>query len=86
MPANATSRPPISTGHCATHQTIVTALFAPSALPIQVDSCGPSTMELGPAFSFLPEGAMVHDPNAYLHAMTEPGLGATVQLNGPLVN
>ena len=42
--------------------------------------------ELGPAYHFLPEGALVHDPNAYLHATTEPALGATVQLSGPAVN
>ena len=42
--------------------------------------------ELGPAYHFLPEGALSHDPNGYLHATTEPALGATVQLGGPLVH
>src|SRR4051794_14774198 len=42
--------------------------------------------ELGPAYEFLPEGALSHDPNAYLKATTEPALGATVQLSGPLVS
>jgi hypothetical protein len=42
--------------------------------------------ELGPAYQFLPEGALYHDPNAYLHATTEPSLGAKVQLEGPLVH
>jgi hypothetical protein len=42
--------------------------------------------ELGPAYEFLPEGALYHDPNAYLKATTEPALGATVQLSGPLVS
>jgi hypothetical protein len=42
--------------------------------------------ELGPAYQFLPEGALMHDPNAYLHATTEPGLAATVQLGGPPVH
>ena len=41
--------------------------------------------ELGPAYRYLPEGALTHDPNAYLHATTEPGLAA-VQLGGPLVH
>ncbi|HYF38981.1 MAG TPA: radical SAM protein [Gemmatimonadales bacterium] len=41
--------------------------------------------ELGPLYQFLPEGALYHDPNAYLHATTEPGLGAKVQL-GQVVN
>ena len=31
--------------------------------------------ELGPAYDYLPEGALMHDPNAYLHATTEPGWG-----------
>jgi hypothetical protein len=39
--------------------------------------------ELGPAYDYLPEGALTHDPNAYLHATTEPGLA---QLGGPLVH
>ncbi len=39
--------------------------------------------ELGPAYDFLPEGALTHDPNAYLHSTTEPGLA---QLGGPLVH
>jgi hypothetical protein len=39
--------------------------------------------ELGPAYNYLPEGALEHDPNAYLHATTEPGLA---QLSGPLVH
>jgi hypothetical protein len=39
--------------------------------------------ELGPAYHFLPEGALTHDPNAYLHSTTEPGLA---QLGGPLVH
>ncbi|HEX2250875.1 MAG TPA: radical SAM protein, partial [Gemmatimonadales bacterium] len=42
--------------------------------------------ELGPAYQFLPEGALVHDPNAYLHATTEPALGATVQLGRPIAH
>ena len=42
--------------------------------------------ELGPAYDHLPPGALEHDPNAYLHATTEPGLGATVQLSRPLVH
>jgi radical SAM family protein len=42
--------------------------------------------ELGPAYDFLPEGALAHDPNAYLHATTEPGLAATVQLSGPVAH
>jgi hypothetical protein len=42
--------------------------------------------ELGGAYRFLPEGALSHDPNAYLHATTEPALGATVQLGGRLVH
>jgi len=42
--------------------------------------------ELGPAYQFLPDGALAHDPNAYLHATTEPGLGARVQLGGSMVN
>src|SRR3954466_3354113 len=42
--------------------------------------------ERGPAYEFLPEGALSHDPNAYLKATTEPALGATVQLSGPLVS
>jgi hypothetical protein len=41
--------------------------------------------ELGPLYQFLPEGAVYHDPNAYLHATTEPALGAQVQL-GPVVH
>jgi hypothetical protein len=41
--------------------------------------------ELGPAYQFLPDGALSHDPNAYLKATTEPALGATVQLSRPLV-
>jgi hypothetical protein len=36
--------------------------------------------ELGPAYQFLPEGALMHDPNAYLHSTTEPAMAATVQL------
>jgi hypothetical protein len=36
--------------------------------------------ELGPAYDYLPDGALTHDPNAYLHATTEPALGAQVQL------
>jgi hypothetical protein len=36
--------------------------------------------ELGPAYQFLPDGALYHDPNAYLHATTEPALNAQVQL------
>jgi hypothetical protein len=39
--------------------------------------------ELGPAYNYLPEGALEHDPNAYLHATTEPGLA---QLTRPLVH
>ncbi|MDP9227088.1 MAG: radical SAM protein, partial [Actinomycetota bacterium] len=39
--------------------------------------------ELGPAYNYLPEGALEHDPNAYLHATTEPGLA---QLSRPLVH
>ena len=35
-----------------------------------------SGRELGPAYDYLPEGALTHDPNAYLHATTEPGLAA----------
>ena len=42
--------------------------------------------ELGSLYRYLPEGALEHDPNAYLHATTEPALGATVQLGGPLVH
>jgi hypothetical protein len=42
--------------------------------------------ELGPLYGFLPEGALYHDPNAYLHATTEPALNAPVQLGGPLLN
>jgi hypothetical protein len=42
--------------------------------------------ELGPAYDYLPQGALEHDPNAYLHATTEPGLAATVQLSRPLVH
>jgi hypothetical protein len=42
--------------------------------------------ELGPAYEYLPEGALAHDPNAYLHATTEPGLAATVKLGGRLVH
>src|SRR3954454_8104361 len=42
--------------------------------------------ELGEAYQFLPEGAISHDPNAYLKATTEPALGATVQLSRPLVS
>jgi hypothetical protein len=42
--------------------------------------------ELGPAYQYLPEGALMHDPNAYLHATTEPGLAATVQLGGSPVH
>jgi hypothetical protein len=42
--------------------------------------------ELGPAYQFLPEGALYHDPNAYLKATTEPALGAKVQLTGPAAN
>ncbi len=42
--------------------------------------------ELGPAYDFLPEGALAHDPNAYLHATTEPAMAKTVQLGGPLVH
>ena len=42
--------------------------------------------ELGPAYDYLPEGALSHDPNAYLHATTEPGMATTVQLSGPLVH
>jgi hypothetical protein len=36
--------------------------------------------ELGPAYDFLPEGALEHDPNAYLHATTEPAMVKAVQL------
>ena len=36
--------------------------------------------ELGPAYDFLPEGALEHDPNAYLHATTEPAMVRAVQL------
>jgi hypothetical protein len=39
--------------------------------------------ELGPAYNYLPAGALEHDPNAYLHATTEPGLA---QLSRPLVH
>jgi hypothetical protein len=39
--------------------------------------------ELGDAYQFLPDGALSHDPNAYLKTMTEPALGATVQLSRP---
>ena len=42
--------------------------------------------ELGPLYEFLPEGALYHDPNAYLHATTEPALNAPVQLSGPVMN
>jgi hypothetical protein len=42
--------------------------------------------ELGPAYDYLPEGALAHDPNAYLHATTEPGMAATVQLGGSLAH
>ena len=42
--------------------------------------------ELGPAYEFLPEGALAHDPNAYLHATTEPAMVQAVQLGGPLVH
>ena len=42
--------------------------------------------ELGDAYQFLPDGALSHDPNAYLKTMTEPALGATVQLSRPAVN
>jgi hypothetical protein len=42
--------------------------------------------ELGPAYEYLPEGALAHDPNAYLHATTEPALAATVQLGSQLAN
>jgi hypothetical protein len=42
--------------------------------------------ELGGAYRFLPEGALSHDPNAYLHATTEPALGSSVQLGRPLVH
>jgi hypothetical protein len=38
--------------------------------------------ELGPAYEYLPPGALEHDPNAYLRATTEPGLAAA----GALVN
>jgi hypothetical protein len=36
-------------------------------------------------YQFLPEGALYHNPNAYLHATTEPALGALAQL-GPVVH
>ncbi|HET6779145.1 MAG TPA: radical SAM protein [Gemmatimonadales bacterium] len=36
--------------------------------------------ELGPAYDFLPEGALKHDPNAYLHATTEPAMVKAVQM------
>ena len=39
-----------------------------------------------PGYDFLPEGALMHDPNAYLHATTEPAMVKTVQLGGPLVH
>jgi hypothetical protein len=42
--------------------------------------------ELGPAYDFLPEGALAHDPNAYLHATTEPAMVKTVQLGAPMAN
>jgi hypothetical protein len=42
--------------------------------------------ELGSAYRFLPEGALYHDPNAYLHATTEPALNTRVQLGGPAVH
>ena len=42
--------------------------------------------ELGPLYGFLPDGALYHDPNAYLHATTEPALNAPVQLGGPVMN
>jgi hypothetical protein len=41
--------------------------------------------ELGSLYQFLPEGALYHNPNAYLHATTEPALGALAQL-GPVVH
>jgi hypothetical protein len=37
-------------------------------------------------YGFLPDGALYHDPNAYLHATTEPALNAPVQLGGPVMN
>ncbi len=40
--------------------------------------------ELGPVYDFLPEGALMHDPNAYLHATTEPAMMKTVQLTSPV--
>ncbi|HEY9013501.1 MAG TPA: hypothetical protein VIM84_00375, partial [Gemmatimonadales bacterium] len=42
--------------------------------------------ELGAAYQFLPPGALYHDPNAYLAATTEPGLGARVQLGASPLN
>lgn len=42
--------------------------------------------ELGPAYDYLPEGALLHDPNAYLHATTEPGLGARVQIGNTVAH
>ena len=42
--------------------------------------------ELGPAYDFLPEGALYHDPNAYLHATTEPAMVKTVQLGAPMAH
>jgi hypothetical protein len=42
--------------------------------------------ELGPAYRFLPEGALHHDQNAYLHTTTEPALNTPVQLGGTKLN
>ena len=33
--------------------------------------------ELGPVYEYLPKGALYHDPNAYLHATTEPAMVKT---------
>ncbi|HEU5305471.1 MAG TPA: radical SAM protein [Gemmatimonadales bacterium] len=42
--------------------------------------------ELGPAYAYLPAGAIAHDPNAYLRATTERGLAETVQLGSSLAH
>ena len=41
-------------------------------------------MSWGRLYEFLPEGALMHDPNAYLHATTEPAMMKTVQLTSPV--
>ncbi len=78
---------PLSRDHpavCSTPTDRCGATWKGKPIPLPEFYAARIRRELGPAYEFLPEGALYHDPNAYLHATTEPAAQAPVQLGGPV--